>query len=111
MAERFLLCRQAGIDADRLLVDPGFGFGKSLEHNLALLRNLAATRVQTCPLLVGLSRKSMIGLITGQPVGARVPGSLAALMLAVQNGADLVRVHDVQESADVLCMLGVYNAE
>ena len=111
LAERFRLCQRAGIDADRLLVDPGFGFGKSLEHNLALLRNLAASRVQTCPLLVGLSRKSMIGLITGQPVGARMPGSLAALMRAVQNGADLVRVHDVQESADVLRMLGVYNAE
>ena len=111
LAERFRLCQRAGIDADRLLVDPGFGFGKSLEHNLALLRNLAASRVQTCPLLVGLSRKSMIGLITGQPVDERMPGSLAALMLAVQNGADLLRVHDVQESADVLRMLGAYNAE
>ena len=111
LAERFRLCQRAGIDADRLLVDPGFGFGKSLEHNLALLRNLAASRVQNCPLLVGLSRKSMIGLITGQPVDERMPGSLAALMLAVQNGADLLRVHDVQESADVLRMLGAYNAE
>ena len=92
-------------------MDPGFGFGKSLEHNLALLRNLAASRVQNCPLLVGLSRKSMIGLITGQPVDERMPGSLAALMLAVQNGADLLRVHDVQESADVLRMLGAYNAK
>ena len=111
LAERFRLCQRAGIDADRLLVDPGFGFGKSLEHNLALLRNLAASRVQNCPLLVGLSRKSMIGLITGQPVDERMPGSLAALMLAVQNGADLLRVHDVQESADVLRMLGAYNAK
>ena len=111
LAERFQRCQNAGIDADRLLVDPGFGFGKSLEHNLTLLRNLPATRVGTCPLLVGLSRKSMIGLITDQPVDARMPGSLAALMLAVQNGADLIRVHDVQESADVLRMLEAYHAE
>jgi dihydropteroate synthase len=111
LTERFELCQNAGIDADRLLVDPGFGFGKSLQHNLALLRNLPATRVGTCPLLVGLSRKSMIGLITGQPVDARMPGSLAALMLAVQNGADLVRVHDLQESADVLRILEAYGSE
>ena len=111
LTERFDLCQNAGIDADRLLVDPGFGFGKSLHHNLALLRNLSATRVGTCPLLVGLSRKSMIGLITGQPVDARMPGSLAALMLAVQNGADLVRVHDLQESADVLRILEAYGSE
>ena len=111
LTERFELCQNAGIDADRLLVDPGFGFGKSLQHNLALLRNLSATRVGTCPLLVGLSRKSMIGLITGQPVDARMPGSLAALMLAVQNGADLVRVHDLQESADVLRILEAYGSE
>jgi dihydropteroate synthase len=111
LTERFELCQNAGIDADRLLVDPGFGFGKSLQHNLALLRNLPATRVGTCPLLVGLSRKSMIGLITGQPVDARMSGSLAALMLAVQNGADLVRVHDLQESADVLRILEAYGSE
>ena len=111
LTERFELCQNAGIDADRLLVDPGFGFGKSLHHNLALLRNLSATRVGTCPLLVGLSRKSMIGLITGQPVDARMPGSLAALMLAVQNGADLVRVHDLEESADVLRILEAYGSE
>ena len=111
LTERFELCQNAGIDADRFLVDPGFGFGKSLQHNLALLRNLPATRVGTCPLLVGLSRKSMIGLITGQPVDARMPGSLAALMLAVQNGADLVRVHDLQESADVLRILEAYGSE
>ena len=111
LTERFELCRNAGIDADRLLVDPGFGFGKSLQHNLALLRNLPATRAGTCPLLVGLSRKSMIGLITGQPVDARMPGSLAALMLAVQNGADLLRVHDLQESADVLRILEAYESE
>ena len=111
LTERFELCQNAGIEADRLLVDPGFGFGKSLQHNLALLRNLSATRVGTCPLLVGLSRKSMIGLITGQPVDARMPGSLAAFMLAVQNGADLVRVHDLQESADVLRILEAYGSE
>lgn len=105
---RFRACVAAGINAERLLVDPGFGFGKSLDHNLAMLRSLSEMRVDSCPILVGLSRKSMIGSITGQPVDARLSGSLAALLLAAQNGADLIRVHDVQDSADVLSMLAAY---
>ena len=111
LQQRYELCRAAGIAADRLLVDPGFGFGKSLEHNLALLRGLESIRVEGCPILVGLSRKSMIGLITDQSVDARLPGSLAALLLAAQNGADLIRVHDVRASADVLRVLAAYAAD
>ena len=110
LQDRFSACLAAGIDANRLLVDPGFGFGKTLEHNLALLRALPSVRVQGCPVLVGLSRKTMVGKITGQPVGGRLSGSLAVLLLALQNGADLVRVHDVAESADVLKVWQAYNA-
>ena len=110
LQDRFSVCLAAGIDANRLLVDPGFGFGKTLEHNLALLRALPSVRVQGCPVLVGLSRKTMVGKITGQPVGGRLSGSLAVLLLALQNGADLVRVHDVAESADVLKVWQAYNA-
>lgn len=110
LQDRFAACLAAGIDANRLLVDPGFGFGKTLEHNLALLRALPSVRVQGCPVLVGLSRKTMVGKITGQPVGGRLSGSLAVLLLALQNGADLVRVHDVAESADVLKVWQAYNA-
>ena len=111
LSERFAVCQQAGIDGQRLLVDPGFGFGKSLEHNLELLRNLAECRVGNCPVLVGLSRKSMIGRITDQPVERRLAGSLAGLMLALQNGADLVRVHDVAESVDALGVWIAYTAD
>ncbi len=110
LQDRFAACVAAGIDANRLLVDPGFGFGKTLEHNLALLRALPSVRVQGCPVLVGLSRKTMVGKISGQPVGGRLSGSLAVLLLALQNGADLVRVHDVAESADVLKVWQAYKA-
>ena len=110
LQDRFAACVAAGIDANRLLVDPGFGFGKTLEHNLALLRALPSVRVQGCPVLVGLSRKTMVGKISGQPVGGRLSGSLAVLLIALQNGADLVRVHDVAESADVLKVWQAYKA-
>ena len=110
LQDQFAACLASGIDANRLLVDPGFGFGKTLEHNLALLRALPSVRVQGCPVLVGLSRKTMVGKITGQPVGGRLSGSLSVLLLALQNGADLVRVHDVAESADVLKVWQAYSA-
>ncbi len=98
-------CRSAGIADQRLLVDPGFGFGKTLEHNLTLLRSLEALRVDEVALLVGLSRKGMIGAITGRDLDRRAAGSAAAALLAVQRGADVVRVHDVAETADALKML------
>ena len=108
--DRFAACRAAGIVSERLVVDPGFGFGKTLEHNLALLRCLSDLRVESCPILVGLSRKTMIGRMTGHSVDARLPGSLAAMLIALQNGADLVRVHDVAESMDVLRVWRTYSA-
>ena len=110
LRERFLRCRAAGIEATRLLVDPGFGFGKSLNHNLALLRHLAEFRVDGCPILVGMSRKSMIGSITGQPVENRLAGSLGAMAIALENGANLVRVHDVEQSMDALRVWIAYSS-
>ena len=110
LTKRVRDCECAGISADRLIVDPGFGFGKSLGHNLALLRQLPEVRVGNSPILVGLSRKSMIGTITGQPVDKRLSGSLATVLLAAQNGANLIRVHDVEESADVLSVFQAYSS-
>jgi len=93
---------QAGITCDRIVVDPGFGFGKTLEHNLALLRGLKVIAVAGYPVLAGLSRKSMIGALTGRPVGERMVGSVAAALLAAQRGAAIVRVHDVAATRDAL---------
>ena len=95
-------CRAVGIETHRIAIDPGFGFGKSLEHNLTLLRELDEVRVGSLPILVGLSRKSMIGRLTGREVSRRLAGSVAAALLAVQRGADIVRVHDVGATADAL---------
>jgi dihydropteroate synthase len=93
----------AGVPRERILLDPGFGFGKNLEHNLELLRHLPELAALGFPLLVGLSRKSMIGtLLGGKPVEERVHGSVAAALLAVQRGARIVRVHDVAATADAL---------
>lgn len=94
-------CQAAGIAADRLVVDPGFGFGKTLEHNLELLRQLRKVG-SGWPIMVGLSRKSFVGRITGRPAGERVHGSVAMAMLAVLNGARIVRVHDVGPTLDAL---------
>jgi dihydropteroate synthase len=105
LADRLLACQFAGIDLRRLLVDPGFGFGKTLEHNLALLRGLERFTSLGVPLLAGLSRKSMIGTITGRADTAdRVHGSAAAALIAVQRGAAIVRVHDVAATRDALAV-------
>ncbi|MES2538449.1 MAG: dihydropteroate synthase [Pseudomonadota bacterium] len=105
LAQRVDDMRKAGIDRRRLCIDPGFGFGKTLEHNLALLRNIGHMQESLdLPLLAGLSRKSMIGKITGRPVDERLAGSLAAALAAVARGARIVRVHDVAETVDVLKM-------
>jgi dihydropteroate synthase len=103
---RVAASRAAGIADDRLVLDPGFGFGKSLAHNLALFRALTATACDGLPLLVGISRKSMLGAITGQPVESRLAASIAAAVLAVQKGAKILRVHDVAETRDALAVLG-----
>ncbi len=91
-----------GIETDRILLDPGIGFGKRLEHNLAILRDLSAFRTLRRPLLVGPSRKSFIGAILDAPVDQRLPGTLAAVAIAVMNGASMVRVHDVKEARDAV---------
>ncbi|MCJ7558475.1 MAG: dihydropteroate synthase [Gammaproteobacteria bacterium] len=99
---RVQACIAAGIRRERLIVDPGFGFGKTLEHNLELLANLGALRDLGLPILVGMSRKLMIGAITGRGAGDRVHGSIAAAVIAAMQGVDIVRVHDVAGTADGL---------
>lgn len=105
LTERVTACESAGIARQRIVIDPGFGFGKTLEHNLALLRRLDRLAETGLPVLAGVSRKSMLGLITGRPVGERVHASVAAALLAVRRGAALVRVHDVAATRDALAVL------
>jgi dihydropteroate synthase len=102
LAERVGACEAAGIPRERILVDPGFGFGKKLEHNLALLRHLNRFTGLAAGVMVGLSRKSMIGLLLDAPVGERLAGSLAAAVIAAWQGACIVRVHDVRETVQAL---------
>ena len=97
--------QEAGIARERIMVDPGFGFDKTLAHNLALLRRLDEFSVLGIPLLAGISRKSMLGTITGQDVEHRVHASVAAALLAVMRGACMVRVHDVRATIDALKIL------
>jgi len=105
LAARVAAARAAGIDDGRLVLDPGFGFGKNLQHNLALFRELTATGVDRLPMLVGVSRKSMLGTITGRPVERRLAASIAAATLAALKGAKILRVHDVAETRDALAVL------
>ncbi len=102
LRERIAACVGAGIARERIAIDPGFGFGKTLEHNLELLRGLDRLRELGVPVLAGLSRKSMLGAITGQDVEHRVSASVAAALIAVQRGATIVRVHDVGATVDAL---------
>jgi dihydropteroate synthase len=103
LAQRVEICEAAGIPRARLLLDPGFGFGKSLAHNLALLRRLSDIACLGMPMLVGLSRKSMIGSLLGDaPVNERVNGSLAAAVVAATQGAAIIRTHDVRATADAM---------
>jgi dihydropteroate synthase len=104
LAERVSAAEQAGIARERIVIDPGFGFGKTLEHNLTLLRKLRQFRNLGCALLAGLSRKTMLGKITGRDPAGRVYASVAAALLAVQNGAQIVRVHDVAATRDALAV-------
>jgi dihydropteroate synthase len=105
LLERAATCEEAGLARGRILIDPGFGFGKLLEHNLALLRGMPSLAGHGYPVLAGLSRKSMLGELTGRPVTGRVSASVAAAMLAVQGGAAVVRVHDIAETRDALAVL------
>lgn len=102
LGQRVAACREAGVDAARLVVDPGFGFGKTVSHNLALLANLRALSSIGLPVLVGFSRKSTLGELTGRAVTDRLPASIAAAVLAAVNGASVLRVHDVGETVDAL---------
>ncbi|MBI5007771.1 MAG: dihydropteroate synthase [Nitrosomonadales bacterium] len=99
----------AGIARERIVIDPGFGFGKTVAHNLELLRGLESFRALGVPLLAGLSRKSMLGAIAGRDVNERLAASVAAALLAVQRGAAIVRVHDVRETVDALKILEAIN--
>jgi len=92
----------AGIPVSHIILDPGFGFGKNLEHNLELLRNLSQLQALGSPLMVGLSRKSMLGTITGSPVNQRLAASVTAALIAVRQGARILRVHDVKATRDAL---------
>lgn len=102
LAARASACVAAGISPERIVLDPGFGFGKTLEHNLRLLQGLERLCALGYPVLAGLSRKSMLGLITGRPVGERLAASIAAALAAAERGAAIVRVHDVAETVDAL---------
>lgn len=104
LAERVAACEAAGIARQRIVIDPGFGFGKTLGHNLDLLRHLRRFVDTGLPVLAGLSRKSMLGQLSGRPVGERVHASVAAALLAVQRGARIVRVHDVAATRDALAV-------
>ena len=102
LGERAARCERAGIARDRIVVDPGFGFGKTVGHNLTLLHGLADIVALGYPVMIGVSRKSTIGALTGREVGERTAGSLAAALAAVAHGAAIVRVHDVRETVDAL---------
>lgn len=102
LSERIDACTDAGINRSRIIVDPGFGFGKTVEQNYQLLARLSEFKVLGLPILVGLSRKSMIGAITGRPADQRVAPSAVLAVMAVERGATIVRVHDVAETKDAL---------
>ncbi|MBB3185514.1 dihydropteroate synthase [Halomonas fontilapidosi] len=104
LAERVAACEAAGLHRERMLLDPGFGFAKTVEHNLRLLRNMDRLEALGLPLLVGMSRKSMIGKVLGRPVEERLSGGLALSALAVERGARILRVHDVGPHVDAVNM-------
>jgi len=102
--DRMTACISAGIVRERIVIDPGFGFGKTLDHNLALLKRLELLSALGVPVLAGMSRKSMLGELTGRPVDQREFAGVAAHLMAVANGARLVRVHDVAAMRDALAI-------
>ncbi|MGB5492483.1 MAG: dihydropteroate synthase [Woeseiaceae bacterium] len=102
LAERVDACVAAGLDQDLIIVDPGFGFGKTHAHNVELLANLRQLRVRDRPLLAGISRKSTLGVLTGREIDERMPASVAAAVVAVMNGADIIRAHDVKATVDAV---------
>lgn len=110
LAERMAQCAAAGIASERIVLDPGFGFAKTLQHNLSLFKHMEALHALGRPLLVGVSRKSMIGQALNRPVTERLYGSLALAALAVTKGARILRVHDVAETVDVVRMIAAVDS-
>jgi dihydropteroate synthase len=110
LSERMHACASVGIPAERILLDPGFGFAKSHAHNLSLFKHMQALHALGRPLLVGVSRKSMVGLTLNKPVAERLNGSLALAALAMTKGAKILRVHDVAETIDVVRMIAAVEA-
>jgi dihydropteroate synthase len=108
--QRMQICAAAGISAERIVLDPGFGFAKTLEQNLSLFKHLDSLQRMERPLLIGVSRKSMIGQVLGREVGDRLYGSLALAALAAAAGVGILRVHDVAETLDVVRMVGAVTA-
>jgi dihydropteroate synthase len=111
LAERIDAARAAGIPGERIAVDPGFGFGKTLEHNVAVMRGLPALAALGYPVVVGYSRKSSLGAITGRGPHDRLAASLAAALVAIARGARIVRVHDVRETVDALAVWTLMQAQ
>lgn len=111
LAARIQACEKAGIGRERIAIDPGFGFGKALEHNLALLRQLDALQDLGVPVLAGLSRKAMLGALTGRPLDQREYAGIAAHLLAVARGARILRVHDVAAMKDALSIWNAVEGE
>lgn len=105
LQQRVCACEEVGIAREKIILDPGFGFGKTLQHNLQLLRDLSLLEAQGFPVLAGLSRKSMIGHLLNREVDERLPGSVTLAVLAAQRGAKLIRVHDVAATVDALRIL------
>ena len=110
LAARLCECEQAGIARERIVLDPGFGFAKTMAHNLSLFRHMESLHRLQRPLLIGVSRKSMIGQVLGRTVDQRLFGSLALAALAVARGACILRVHDVAETVDVVRMVAAVEA-
>ncbi|MFQ6034072.1 MAG: dihydropteroate synthase [Candidatus Bipolaricaulia bacterium] len=102
LKERITAATAAGISTERLIIDPGIGFGKLVEHNLEILRRLDELKTLERPILIGPSRKSFIGRLTGAPVEERLPGTIASLVLGIARGADIIRVHDVREAKQAI---------
>jgi len=108
LKSRVAEAQRSGIARDRIVIDPGFGFGKTLEHNLTLLKHLSGFSSLKVPVLAGWSRKSSLGKITGRPAEERLPASLAMALLSLQAGATILRVHDVKETRDVIAVWQAY---
>jgi dihydropteroate synthase len=110
LQDRISVCRIAGIAQEQIIVDPGFGFGKSLEHNYQMLANLEGFHELNVPVLAGMSRKSMIGNLLQREIGQRLAGNIAVATMAAQKGAQIIRVHDVKETVDAVKIINMINA-